>query len=81
MLTVPIIGDEEISSPASRNLIAKMGSEHDAVLSFEASRDNGVKLSLATSGIAMATMTVMGISSHAGGAPERGVNALYETAH
>ena len=44
MLTVLIIGDEEISSPASRKLIAKMGSERDAALSFEASRDNGDKL-------------------------------------
>jgi len=81
VLTVLINGDEEISSPASRKLIAKLGSEHDAVLSFEASRHNSDKLSLATSGIAMATMTVKGRSSHAGGAPERGVNALYEMAH
>ena len=81
MLTVLINGDEEISSPASRKFIAKMGSEHDAALSFEASRHNGDKLSLATSGIAMGTMTVKGISSHGGGAPERGVNALYVMAH
>ena len=81
VLTVLINGDEEISSPASRKLLAKLGSEHDAVLSFEASRHNSDKLSLATSGIAMATMTVKGRSSHAGGAPERGVNALYEMAH
>ncbi len=81
VLTVLINGDEEISSPASRKLITRLGSEHDAVLSFEASRHNSDKLSLATSGIAMATMTVKGKSSHAGGAPERGVNALYEMAH
>lgn len=81
VLTVLINGDEEISSPASRKLITKLGSEHDAVLSFEASRHNSDKLSLATSGIAMATMTVKGKSSHAGGAPERGVNALYEMSH
>ena len=81
VLTVLINGDEEISSPASRKLLAKLGSEHDAVLSFEASRHNSDKISLATSGIAMATMTVKGRSSHAGGAPERGVNALYEMAH
>ena len=80
-LTVLINGDEEISSPASRKLIAKEGAAHDAVLSFEASRHNSDKLSLATSGIAMATMTVKGKSSHAGGSPERGVNALYELSH
>ena len=44
MLTVLVNGDEEISSPASRKFIAKMGSERDAALSFEASRDNGDKL-------------------------------------
>jgi glutamate carboxypeptidase len=81
VLTVLINGDEELSSPASRKLITKLGSEHDAVLSFEASRHNSDKISLATSGIAMATMTVKGKSSHAGGAPERGVNALYEMSH
>ena len=81
VLTVLINGDEEISSPASRKLIAKEGAAHDAVLSFEGSRVDQDKLSLATSGIAMATMTVKGKSSHAGGAPERGVNALYELSH
>ena len=81
VLTVLINGDEEISSPASRKLITKAGGEHDVVMSFEASRHNSDKLSLATSGIAMATLTVKGKSSHAGGAPERGVNALYELAH
>ena len=80
-LTVLINGDEEISSPASRKLIAKEGAAHDAVLSFEGSRVDQDKLSLATSGIAMAAMTVKGKSSHAGGAPERGVNALYELSH
>ena len=81
VLTVLVNGDEEISSPASRKLLTKLGSEHDAVLSFEASRHNSDKLSLATSGIGMATLTVKGKASHAGGAPERGVNALYEMAH
>ena len=70
--TEVINGDEEISSPGSRKLIAKEGAAHDAVLSFEGSRVDQDKLSLATSGIAMATMTVKGKSSHAGGAPERG---------
>lgn len=80
-LTVLINGDEEISSPASRKLLARSGAEHDAVMSFEASRSDQDKLSLATSGIASATLTVRGRASHAGGAPERGVNALYELSH
>jgi len=80
-LTVLINGDEEISSPAARKHMAKAGAEHDAVMSFEASRAESDKVSLATSGIASATLTVRGRASHAGSAPERGVNALYELSH
>jgi glutamate carboxypeptidase len=39
------------------------------------------KLSLATSGIASVELKVEGRASHAGSAPERGVNALYELSH
>ena len=80
-VTVLINGDEEISSPASRALIAKLGATHDAVLSFEGSRVDSDKLSLATSGIAAVLLTVKGRASHSGFAPENGVNALYEIAH
>ncbi len=80
-LTVLINGDEEISSPASRKLLTKLGAEHDAVMSFESSLVDSDKLAMATSGIAMAVLTVRGRASHAGAAPERGVNALYELSH
>lgn len=81
-LTVLINGDEEISSPASRFLITRLGAEHDAVLSFEGGGNpKEDRLRLATSGIGAATLTVRGRASHAGAAPERGVNALYELAH
>jgi glutamate carboxypeptidase len=50
-------------------------------MSFEASRADTDKLSLATSGIASVALKVEGRASHAGGAPERGVNALYELSH
>ena len=80
-LTVLFNGDEEISSPGSRAELTKAGSEHDAVLSFEATRTNSDKLSLATSGIASVELKVEGRASHAGAAPERGVNALYELSH
>jgi glutamate carboxypeptidase len=81
-LTVLINGDEEISSPASRFVITELGAQHDVVLSFEGG--GGPKfdqIRLATSGIAAATIKVQGRASHAGGAPEQGVNALYELAH
>lgn len=80
-LTVLVNSDEEISSPGSRAVLTKAGSEHDAVLSFEASRVDSDKVALATSGIASVYLNVEGRASHAGGAPERGVNALYELSH
>ena len=80
-LTVLVNGDEEISSPGSRAALADAGAAHDAVMSFEASRHNSDKLSLATSGIASVEIKVEGRASHAGSAPERGVNALYELSH
>jgi glutamate carboxypeptidase len=80
-LTVLINADEEISSPGSRKLIARLGAEHDVTMSFESSRSNSDKLSLATAGIGSVTLDVQGRASHAGSAPEKGVNALYEMAH
>lgn len=80
-LTVLMNADEEISSPGSRSLLTKLGGEHDAVFSLEASRAESDKLSLATSGIASAKLTVEGKASHAGAAPEKGVNALIELSH
>ncbi|MEQ1776781.1 MAG: glutamate carboxypeptidase, partial [Burkholderiales bacterium] len=81
-LTVLINADEEVSSPGSRFLITKLGTEHDAVLSFEGGGGPTVdQIRLATSGIGAATIVVRGRASHAGSAPERGVNALYEVAH
>jgi glutamate carboxypeptidase len=80
-LTVLVNSDEEISSPGSRAALADAGAQHDAVLSFEATRHNDDKLSLATSGIGSVYLKIEGRASHAGGAPERGVNALYELSH
>ena len=80
-LTVMVNGDEEISSPGSRNYIADAGAAHDAVLSFEAGRADPARIALATSGIASVDLKVEGRASHAGAAPERGVNALYELSH
>ncbi len=80
-ITVLINGDEEISSPGSRGLLTRLGAEHDATMSFEASRAESDKLALATAGIASVTLDVRGRASHAGSAPQLGVNALYELAH
>jgi len=79
-LTVLINGDEEISSPGARATITRLGGEQDAVFSFEGGGEDG-RLRLATSGIGAAYLTVDGKASHAGAAPEKGVNALYELSH
>jgi len=80
-LTVLINGDEEISSPGARALITRLGGEHDVVMSYEGAYIKDDKLSLATAGIASVTLHVTGKASHAGSAPEAGVNALYELSH
>jgi glutamate carboxypeptidase len=81
LLTVLVNADEEVSSAGSRNMLTRLGGEHDAVLSFESSRVESDRLSLTTAGIAAVLLNVQGKASHAGSAPERGRNALYELAH
>ena len=81
LVTVLINGDEEISSPASRSMLTKLGAEHDVTFSCEASLAASDRISLVTAGIGAVTLSVTGRASHAGGAPEQGRNALYELSH
>lgn len=80
-LTVVINGDEEISSPASRTLIQRLAAEHDVVLSCEPPLSKEDEITLATSGIGLATLTVKGKAAHVGVNPEFGRNAMIELAH
>ena len=82
-ITVLINGDAEIGSPGSNALSTRLGGEHDGVLSFAGGGGPTTPdtVRLATSGIASVDLKVKGRSSHAGAAPEKGVNALYEMAH
>ena len=84
-LGVLINGDEEIGSPGSGAVLTQLGSEYDAVFSFEgggsAAADGGDMVRLATSSIAIVEMKVTGKASHAGAAPHLGRNALYELSH
>lgn len=80
-LTVVINGDEEISSPASRAVIQRLGAEHDVVLSCEPPLGRHDEIALATSGIGLATLKVKGKAAHAGVNPELGSNAIIELAH
>lgn len=84
-LTVLMNPDEEIGSPGSNALLTQLGSEADVVLSFEPTIAKAVLgkhvLVLGTAGVGIAKLTVKGKASHAGNAPEKGRNALYELAH
>jgi glutamate carboxypeptidase len=80
-LTVLINADEEVSSPGSRAMLTRLGSEHDVTFSCEGTLLESDQLSLTTAGIAAVNLTVKGRASHAGAAPEQGRNALYELAH
>ena len=81
VITVLINGDEEVSSAGSRTTLTRLGGEHDVVFSCEGARVESDRLSLTTAGIGAVVLNVKGRASHAGSAPERGRNALYELAH
>lgn len=70
--------DEERGSFGSRDLIQQLASQHDYVLSFEPTLALKENLTLGTSGIAYVEARIKGKASHAGAAPELGVNALVE---
>jgi glutamate carboxypeptidase len=80
-LGVLINGDEEAGSPGSAATITQLGSEYDAVLSFEQGGFEQDMVRLATSSIAIVEMKITGRASHAGSNPGAGRNALYELAH
>ena len=77
-ITVLFNTDEEKGSFGSRDLIQEEAKLADYVLSFEPTSAGDEKLSLGTSGIAYVQVNITGKASHAGAAPELGVNALVE---
>lgn len=77
-ITVMFNTDEEKGSFGSRDLIQTLAAGTDYVLSFEPTLAMKENLTLGTSGIAYVEATVKGKASHAGAAPEQGVNALVE---
>jgi len=84
-ITVLLNSDEEIGSTGSGELIAKVASEHDVVLSCEPNaakeRAKEESLLLGAAGTGLVTMEVLGKASHAGAAPDLGRNALIELSH
>lgn len=79
-ITVLFNVDEEGGSAGSRALIRQLAGQNDAVLSFEPSTGTPELIPEATSGIGAAFVDIKGKASHAGMAPELGVNALVEAA-
>ncbi|MDB5914413.1 MAG: carboxypeptidase [Ramlibacter sp.] len=79
-ITVMFNTDEEKGSFGSRDLIQRLAGESDYVLSFEPTDAQKENLTLGTSGIAYVEARIKGLASHAGAAPEQGVNALTEAA-
>ena len=68
--------DEEIGSQASRDLIKEVSKNASAVLVLEASLDGKVKTG--RKGTAMYVVKAIGLASHAGLEPEKGINATVE---
>lgn len=77
-ITVLFNTDEEKGSFGSRDLIQEEAGKADYVLSFEPTSAERESMTLGTSGIAYVQADITGRASHAGAAPEQGVNALVE---
>jgi len=72
--------EEEYGSPASRPLSAERAAGVDAALVYEPARASGDIVS-ARKASGDFTLAVKGFSTHAGVAPEKGINATVELAH
>ena len=70
--------DEEIGSESSRKLLETEAKRSDAVFVLEPSLGTKGLLKTARKGVGEAEIIVHGRASHAGLAPERGVNAIHE---
>jgi glutamate carboxypeptidase len=79
-ITVLFNSDEERGSIGSRELIRSLARQHNFVLSFEPTVALREMMILGTSGTIGVDVTIKGKASHAGAAPELGVNALTEAA-
>jgi glutamate carboxypeptidase len=72
--------DEEIGSESSRKLIESEAKRSDAVFVLEPALGAKGLLKTARKGVGEAEIIVRGRASHAGLAPEKGVNAIHELA-
>jgi glutamate carboxypeptidase len=79
IITVAINTDEEVGSLGSGAAITELARGKQAVLSFEPTYIPEGAVT-GTSGTAFVVATITGKASHAGNAPEQGINALVEAA-
>lgn len=73
--------DEEIGSKSSRKLLETEARRSDVVFVLEPSFGPRGLLKTARKGVGQAELIVHGRASHAGLAPEQGINAIHELAH
>jgi glutamate carboxypeptidase len=76
-ITYLINVDEEIGSPSSKELIKELAKQHDYAVCLEGGRSDDGVVSF-RKGISYLQLEAKGRASHAGNAPEKGVNALLE---
>lgn len=79
-ITMICNSDEEIGSPGSSALIESIARDSDVTLVFEPTRSRDT-VTVARKGIVSYTLTVKGLSAHAGVMPDAGRNAILELAH
>ncbi len=75
-----LTSDEEIGSPNSKDLIIEVARQSGLCLIMEPATPEGA-LKTWRKGVADFKIKVTGRASHAGGAPEQGINAVVELAH
>lgn len=78
-LVLALTPDEEVGSPASREILAETVRGADAALCLECARENG-DLVGARKGVADVLVSIRGRAAHSGVEPERGINAAVEAA-
>ena len=75
-----VTGDEEIGSPSSRQLIEDHARSARGALVLEGAAPNGA-LKTGRKGTSWYRIDIIGRAAHAGGEPEKGINAAVELAH
>ena len=76
-LTILFNCDEEIGSPASKDIVIAETKKHEYVLSYEPG-SIGDNLAVARKGSGKIKVETFGKNTHAGSAPEKGINAMAE---